>query len=446
MKAPKNNVFYRNNNWSYPKISHGEGIFLYGDDGREYIDGCSGSAVANIGHGNQEVADIASEQIKKMAFTHLSRFTTDAIEGCAQRVADLTPGDLNHVYFVSGGSEATETAWKLARQYFVERDGNSSKSRIITRWNSFHGNTMGSLSMTGVKERRAYYEPLLNPVHKINQAYCYRCPYGANPDSCQLECAYELEDAIKLIGAENVMAFVAEPIIGAAAPAVKPPRNYFKLIAKICKENDVLLIVDEVMMGFGRTGKNFGIDHFDITPDIISIAKGMSCGYSPIGAAVANDLIFSQIMEQGSGQFVHGHTYGGNPLSAAIANKVIDIMQRDECTINAEKIGKYLLNKFQELECLSYVGDVRGVGLIFGLEFVVNKKDKTPFDRSKNIKGRVMQSCLQEGLVVYPGGGTGDGVNGDHILIAPPLNITKTEADELFIRLKKGLELVDSQL
>ncbi|MFC1771486.1 aspartate aminotransferase family protein [Candidatus Margulisiibacteriota bacterium] len=446
-KAPKNNVFYRNQNWHYPKITHGKGIYLYGEDGKDYIDGCSGAAVANIGHGNEEIAEKTASQIKKLAFGHLSRFTTDCIENCAGKIASLTPGDLNHVYFVSGGSEATETALKLARQYFVERDGGkTSKFKIISRWTAFHGNTIGSLSMTGIHGRRKIYDPLLLPFPKINQAYCYRCPYKSKYPECGLACAYELEDTILKNGAQNIAGFIAEPIIGASAPGVNPPQDYFKVIRKICDKYDVLLIIDEVMSGFGRTGKNFGIDHFDILPDIMTTAKGMSCGYTPLGAAITNDEVFKTIMVKGSGNFIHGHTYAGNPLSAEIGNIVLDICSRENYFLNAAKQGAYLRQKLQDLYQYSLVGDIRGKGLMLGIEFVKDQRTKQPFPASDKVKDIFTSSCLEEGLVMYPGGGSADGVNGDHTLIAPPLNITKEEVDELFIRLEKGIKKTSKSL
>ncbi len=439
-KAPMNNVFYRNQNWDYPKIKYGKGIYLYDDKGKKYLDACSGSAVANIGHGNEEVAGRAAKQIDKIAFTHLSRFTTDEIEECAQKIAELTPGDLNHVYFVSGGSEAVETAWKLAREYFVERDHHTSKWKIISRWNSFHGNTLGSLSMTGITGRRNIYDPFLADFAKINQAYCYRCPYGKKKyPGCGLACAYELDHALNRMGAENVMAFVAEPIIGSAAAGVVPPVEYFKVIREICDKHDILLIIDEVMSGFGRTGKNFGIDHFGIVPDIMTVAKGMSCGYTPLGAAIVNEKIFKTIMLDGTGLFIHGHTYGGNPLSAGIANCVLDICKRENYYDNAVKMGRYLKKKMKTLLEYPIVGDVRGKGLMRGIEFVQDQKTKEPFDKKSDIRGMITRNCLEEGLVVYPGSGSADGIRGDHILIAPPINITKPQVDELFEKLETAI-------
>lgn len=439
-RAPKNNVFYRNQNWGYPKINHGKGIYLYGEDGKEYIDACSGSAVANIGHGNEEVADHTAEQIKKIAFTHLSRFTTDEIEECAERIANWSPGDLNHVYFISGGSEATETAIKISRQYFVERDGkNTTKWKIISRWNSFHGNTIGSLSMTGSTGRRRVYDPLLLEFPKINQAYCYRCPYNSVYPECNVSCAYELERTILRVGEENIAGFIAEPVIGSAAPGVNPPKEYFKVIREICDKYDILLILDEVMAGCGRTGKNFGIDHYDVVPDVITMAKGMSSGYTPIGATVVNDEIFENIMVKGSGAFIHGHTYGGNPLSASIANCVMKIIEREGYIENSEKQGDFLLEKLNKLYEYPIVGDIRGKGLMMGIEFVGDQETKEPFEVGRNVKGIFTKNCLEEGVVPYPGGGSVDGVRGDHVLFAPPITITREETELLYGKIEKAM-------
>ncbi|HHV27788.1 MAG TPA: aspartate aminotransferase family protein [Tissierellia bacterium] len=440
-KAPKNNVFYRNQNWHYPRIAYGKGVYLYGEDGKKYMDACSGSAVANIGHGNEEVAKATAEQIKKVAFTHLSRFTNEAIEDCAEIVSKWAPGDLNHVYFVSGGSEATETAIKLSRQYFVERDGKkTSKWKVISRWNSFHGNTMGSLSMTGSTGRRRIYDPLLINFPKINQAYCYRCPYNSSYPECNLQCAYELEKSILRWGPENIAAFIAEPVIGSAAPGVNPPKEYFKIIREICDKYDVIMILDEVMAGCGRTGKNFGIDHYEVVPDIITMAKGMSSGYSPIGAAVTNDEIFETIMIKGSGQFVHGHTYGGNPLSASIARTVMKIIEREGYIENARVQGEYLFELMEDLYKYPIVGEIRGKGLMIGIEFVKDQDTKEPFEIERNLKGIFTNNCLEEGIVPYPGGGSVDGIRGDHTLFAPPITINREEIEEFYEKLENAIQ------
>ncbi|PAB58302.1 aspartate aminotransferase family protein [Anaeromicrobium sediminis] len=447
-KAPKNHVFYRNQNWHYPKIVKGEGVYLYDEKGKKYLDGCSGSAVANIGHGNKEVAEYVKEHVERIAFTHLSRWTVDSIEDCAAKVAEWAPGDLNHVYFVSGGSESTETAIKMARQYFVERDGaSSSKWKVISKWNSFHGNTMGSLSMTGITGRRKIYDPMLINFPKIPQFYHYRNPWGCETlEETSIKAAEALEAEIIRIGADNVAAFITEPVVGSAAPGVHPTKTYFEMVRAICDKYDVLLIVDEVMAGFGRTGKKFAMEHFDVVPDIITTAKGMSCGYTPMGACIASDKIFNTIMVEGSGHFVHGHTYAGNPLSCGIAHKVIEIMEREGFVENAAVMGDYLMEKIQTLYKYPIVGDIRGKGLMIGIEFVKDQDTKEPFDTKKAVKGMLTNHCLEEGLVIYPGGGSVDGVRGDHCLIAPPVNITKEEVDELFASFEAGIQKTCKEL
>jgi adenosylmethionine-8-amino-7-oxononanoate aminotransferase len=423
----------------YPKVTHGRGIYLYGEDGKEYIDGCCGSAVANIGHGNREVAARMAEQAETLAYAHLSRFTTEPIERCAARVARLTPGDLDHCYFVSGGSEAMESALKMARQFFVESDSTSRKWRAVSRRPSFHGNTLGALSVTGADGRRDVYDPMLADFPKIGQAYCYRCPFGSTYPACGLACAEELDKTVSGAGSEQFMAFVAEPVVGSAAPGVHAPPDYFEAIQEICERHDMLLIADEVMSGFGRTGKNFGIDHYGVVPDIMAMAKGMSCGYSPLGAVVAGDKIFHTIMTEGTGHFIHGHTYGGHPLSAAVGDCVMEICEREGYYANAATQGAHLLEQMRALYDCPIVGDVRGKGLMIGVEFVADQATKEPFDPARKVRDLITLNCLDQGLVVYPGGGSVDGVRGDHFLLAPPLCITRDEVDELYRRLDAAL-------
>lgn len=451
-RAPKNNVFYRNNNWHYPKIERGEGSYLYGEDGKKYLDGCSGSAVANIGHGNKEIAEFAKEQIEKIAFTHLSRWTADSIEQCAERVARWAPLKDSYLYFLSSGSEASETAIKLARQYYVERDGSgTSKWKVISKWNSFHGNTLGALSLTGITGRRKIYDPMLINFPKIPQFYHYRNMWDAETlEKTSIKAAYALEEEILRQGADNIAAFISEPVVGSAAPGAHPTKIYFEIIRKICDKYDILFIDDEVMAGFGRTGENFAINHFggecDSTPDIIVTGKGMGCGYTPIAAAIVSDKIHHTIMTEGTGLFIHGHTYAANPLSCGIANKVLEIVERDNCVENAKIQGKYLFEKLQDLYKYPIIGDIRGKGLMIGVEIVEDKKTKTPFDSSKNVKGKLTQKCLDEGLVIYPGGGSVDGKRGDHFLLAPPLNITKEQVDELLFMLDAGVKKICDEL
>lgn len=445
--APENHVFYRNQNWHYPKIVSGSGVYLTDESGKQYLDGCSGSAVANLGHGNHEIADVAKKQIETIAYTHLSRWTCDPIEKCAQQISDFAPEGLNHVYFVSGGSEATETAIKMVREYFIEKNPQSSKWKVISKKHSFHGNTLGALSMTGIVERRTIYDPLLINFPKIDQFYHYRNPWNTQSlYETSIKAAEALEAEILFQGPENIAAFISEPVIGSAAPGVHPHPIYFKMVRKICDAYDILMIIDEVMTGFGRTGKMFAIEHYDVTPDIMCVAKGMSSGYSPIGAVIASDKVFNQIMIEGSGQFKHGHTYGGNPLSCAIASKVMSIIKRDNILGNVEKRSQQLMNKLHTLNRFNCIGDIRGKGLLMGIEFVLNKTTKEPFDKKLDVKNLITKFCLQEGLVVYPGGGSNLGKNGDHILIAPPLTISEEEVNELFRKLEKAIQLTENYL
>ncbi|WP_371381278.1 aspartate aminotransferase family protein [Sporomusa aerivorans] len=439
------NVFYRAVNKTYIEVDHGEGIYLYDTNGNKYIDACSGAAVANLGHAHPVILQAMMEQAKKVAFSHLSRWTSQPIQEAADLVAELAPGSLNKLYLVSGGSEATEAALKMARGYFVERDGQSSKYRIISRWKSFHGNTIGSLSMTGDKRRKKYTPLLLNFPH-IAPAYCYRCPFGKCQETCQVDCAHDLERAIKMEGAEYVAAFIAEPVGGAACGAIVPHKDYFKIIRQICDHYDVLLIDDEVMAGFGRTGTMFSIEDYGVVPDMICVAKGMSAGYSPLGAVIATDEIYNTY-KNGSGVFVHGHTYGGNPLSAAVALAVVKTLVKDNIVENSRRIGAYLLAQLQEkLLPFPFVGDVRGKGLMLGVEIVKDIATKEPYPVAMGMAEKLTATLVKHGVIVYPGTGNADGENGDQFLLAPPLTITKDQADELIDKMVTGFKEFDNNI
>ncbi|MDF2634922.1 MAG: Acetylornithine transaminase [Pelosinus sp.] len=424
------NVFYRNVNKQYIEVDRGEGIYLYDKAGNKYIDACSGAAVSNLGHAHPRIIDAMLKQAQSVAFSHLSRWTSKPIQELADLVASLAPGSLNKLYLVSGGSEATESALKMARQYYMERDGKSGKYRIISRWKSFHGNTIGALSMTGDKRRKKYTPLLLNFPH-IAPAYCYRCPFGKSQDTCEVDCALDLDRAIKLEGADNVAAFIAESVGGAACGAIVPHKDYFKIIRQICDHHDILFIDDEVMAGFGRTGSMFSIEDWGVTPDMICVAKGMSAGYSPLGGVIVKDEIYSAF-KQGTGVFVHGHTYGGNPLSAAVALAVVETLKEDNIVENSRKIGEYLLAQMKEkLLHFAFVGDVRGKGLMLGVEIVKDKVTREPFPVSMGMAEKLTVTLMKHGVIVYPGNGNADGENGDQFLLAPPLIITKDQADEL---------------
>lgn len=439
------NVFYRSLNKELLEVDHGEGIYLYDTKGNKYIDACSGSAVANLGHAHPAIIKAMQEQAKKVAFSHLSRWTSRPVKELADRIAALAPGTLNKLYLVSGGSEATESALKMARQYYVERDGQSSKYRVISRWKSYHGNTIGSLSMTGDKRRKKYTPLLLNFPH-IAPAYCYRCPFKKERETCQVECALDLERCIKMEDAEYVMAFIAEAVGGAACGAIVPHKDYYKIIRQICDYYDILFIDDEVMTGFGRTGNIFAINDFGVVPDLICAAKGMSAGYSPLGAVIAKQEIHDAF-KNGSGSFVHGHTYGGNPLSAAVSVAVVKVLLEDKLIENARDVGSYLLDQMKEkLLPFSFVGDVRGKGLLLGVEIVKDKKTKEPYPVGKHMAENITQILVKKGIIVYPGTGNADGINGDQFLVAPPLITTKSQADDIVKALVAGFTEVQREL
>lgn len=440
-----NPVFHRAPAKRYPLAVKSEGIYIYDQDGKRYLDGSSGALVCNIGHGVSEVVEAMTQQAKTLTFAHGSMFTTYPQKEFAEAIVSMAPGDLSRVYFVSGGSEATETALKMARQYHLER-GNVRKHKIIARWMSFHGNTLGALSMTGHVARRRMYDPYLLNFSHIPPAYCYRCPYDLTYPDCGLKCAYTLEDAILMDGPENVSAFITEPLVGSAAAAIYPPPEYFPIVREICDKYDVLFITDEVMCGCGRTGKYFAIDHWGVVPDLVATAKGLGSGYVPLGAVIAGSRIF-EAFRTGSGRFEHGHTYQGNPVACATGATVLKFMRDKGLIKKAADSGAYLLQKLEELHRRHpLVGDVRGKGLMLGMEFVQDKETREPFPPKQKIGYLVGSAAFEEGLIVYPGAGSVDGERGDHILIGPPLTIEPKEINSLVEILDVALTKVEKKV
>lgn len=429
MSESMNQVFYRNLRRFYPIADRGEGIYIYDTTGKKYIDGSGGAAVVGIGHGVKEITEAMVRQAEKISFSHGSQFTSQPTLDLAAQLARLAPEGLNKVYFLSGGSEAIETAVKMARQYQVER-GKPEKYKVISRWTSYHGNTLGALALSGHTGRRRYYLPLIQHTPHIQPAYCYRCPFGLEPEKCALECALDLEKTILYEGPDSVSAFIAEPVVGATAGALVPRQGYFQKIREICDRYDVLFIADEVMTGLGRTGKNFGIDHWNVKPDMIVAAKGLSSGYTPIFTVIVKEEIHRAIQE-GSGAFVHGHTYSQNPLSCAIALAVIDYLRKHDLISRAARMGDYFLRALQSLYRHDFVGDVRGKGLLAGIELVKDKKTKEPFDPQLRINAKIANVAFEKGLITYPGGGGADGIKGDHLLLAPPFIITEEQVDQM---------------
>jgi len=433
--------FYRNFKKTYPKAVRAEGIYIYDSEGKRYIDGCSGALVTNLGHSVPEIVEAMHEQAKRICFAHTSTFVSEPALELASILKDFAPGDLTHTWFVSGGSEATESAAKMARQYFVERDGaSSSKHLIIGRWNSFHGNTLGASGFGGHIPRRRHFLPMLKDFPHVETHYCYRCPWEKEYPSCGVLCARELEREILRVGPQNVAAFIAEPVIGATAGAVVPPPEYWPMVREICDRYDVLLIADEVMTGFGRTGRNFAVEHWNVVPDILVLGKGMGAGYAPLAGTMAREKVARAIAE-GSGVFFHGHTYGGNPLSCAVGVAVMRYLLEHNLVERAKTLGERLGAMLkEELQHIPIVGDVRGLGLMWGVELVRDRRTKEPFDRGKRAAEVASQTLMEMGLLVYPGSGMADGVRGDQFLVAPPYTISEGELEEMVRILRSGLE------
>jgi adenosylmethionine-8-amino-7-oxononanoate aminotransferase len=442
-KTNEDHVFYRNPTKFYPTASRGEGIYIYDAEGKKYIDGSGGAVVAAIGHGVKEIEDAMHEQLSKIAFTHGTHFTCSSTVKLAEKIVRMSPPSLERVYFLSGGSEAVETAVKMARQYQVDR-GMPMKYKVISRWTSYHGNTLGALALGGHTGRRRYYQPLIQHTPHLVPAYCYRCPFSLNPESCRIECADELEKTILYEGPDSVSAFMAEPVVGATAGALVPKDGYFQKIREICDRYDVLLIVDEVMTGIGRTGRNFAVDHWNVIPDMIVCAKGLGAGYYPVFCVITTDKVHKAIRE-GNGHFVHGHTYSQNPLACATGAAVLDYMEKHDLVAKSASLGSYMLDRLNILNRHAIVGDTRGLGLFAGVEIVRDKKTKETFDPKLKINALIAGRAFAKGLITYPGGGGADGINGDHILLAPPFVITEGQIDKLVGILDESIAEVEKE-
>jgi len=444
--------FFRNLKKNYPVVASATGVRITDTDGRVYLDGCSGAVVANLGHGVGEINDAIKEQLEQVAFAHTTQFVSKAGLTLAEKIVELTPPGFREgarVYFMSGGSEAVETALKMARSYFVHL-GENQRTVCLSRWQSYHGSTFGALSATGHLARRKPYEPMLPAHFHVCADYRYRCKCGFAPGPCSnIECsiaiADELESAILAAGPENVMAFIAEPIVGATLGAAVPGRSYFPRVREICDKYGVLLIADEVMTGLGRTGTAFGMDHFNVVPDIIVLGKGMAAGYQPLAAVVAAGRVV-KAFEDSSGIFEHGFTYSAHPVACAAGLATIEYVRKHNLIERVRAGESDLFKRAEELLNTGIIGDIRGKGFMMGLEFVKDRKTKEPFSAEIRISQLVAQEAMKSGLLIYPGSGFIDGVNGDHIMVAPPFTITDNEIGELFEKLKEALIRVSKQL
>jgi len=433
-------VFPRHSKHTPPVVARGEGCYLIDSTGKRYLDGSGGAAVSCLGHGDAEVTAAIKAQLDKVAFAHTGFFTSEPAEALADLLIAHAPGTLDRVYFVSGGSEATEAAIKLARQYWVEK-GQPRRGKLIARKQSYHGNTIGALSAGGNEWRRAQFAPLLLDVSHIEPCYEYRLRHeGESSEAYGRRAADALEAEILRLGPDTVMAFMAEPVVGATAGALAAAPGYFARIREICDKYGVLLILDEVMCGMGRTGSLFACEQDGVVPDILCIAKGLGAGYQPIGAMLCSAGIYETIAS-GSGFFQHGHTYLGHPVAAAAGLAVVSAILNRGLIARVQQQGEKLNARLQDrFGQHPHIGDIRGRGLFRGLEIVENRDTKAPFDPARGIAGKVKKAAFEAGLICYPMAGTIDGRNGDHVLLAPPFIIEDAQIDELTDKLAAAIE------
>jgi adenosylmethionine-8-amino-7-oxononanoate aminotransferase len=433
-------VFPRNFLKTYPRAVRGEGCFIFTAGGQRYLDASGGAAVVTIGHGVPEIGRAMAEQATQLAYAHSSQFHTEPAEKLARRILALAPSGMRgkgRVYFTSGGSEATETALKLARQYWIER-GEKKRYRVISRLQSYHGASLGALSVSGNVRRREPFAPMLQEWGHIAPCFCYRCPLGLEYPSCNVDCADELDRLLDREGSQDVAAFIFEPVVGATLGAVAPPDGYIQRIAEICRRHKILLIADEVMSGMGRTGKPFAVNNWNVSPDMILVGKGIASGYAPLGAViVAADVV--ETISRGSATFLHGFTYNAHPVTTAAGNAVLDYIERERLFERVEPAGRELRAALEKLRQYSVVGDVRGKGLLLAIEIVRDTKTREPFPADAHMASRIQEDALEAGVMTYPMQGCVDGVRGDHVLIAPPYTITSAMIQMLAAALDRAL-------
>jgi adenosylmethionine-8-amino-7-oxononanoate aminotransferase len=433
-------LLHRQLRGNYPLAASAAGCWITDAAGRKYLDASGGAAVSCLGHGHPDVLAAMHAQIDRIAYAHTSFFSTEVAEQLADALIATAPAGISHVYLVSGGSEAVEAALKLARQYFVEK-GEPQRSRFIARRNSYHGNTLGALAVGGNAWRRRQFAPLLIDVEHVAPTYAYRDQradetgeqYGAR-------LAQEFEDTVERVGGENVIAFVAETVGGATSGALTPPPGYFKRIREICDRHGILLILDEVMCGMGRTGTLHACEQEGVAPDLMAIAKGLGGGYQPVGAVLIGQPVIDAIAA-GTGFFQHGHTYIGHPVACAAALAVQRVLARDglvgRCAAQGRRLREALDEAFREHP---YVGDLRGRGLFQAIELVADRGTKAPFDPALKVNARIKKAAMDLGLMTYPMGGTIDGARGDHVLLAPPFIISEDELDLVIERLVAAVD------
>jgi len=435
-------VFHRFTSAPPPTAVRGEGIFLIDNDGRRYVDACGGAAVSCLGHNHPQVIAAVAEQTARLEYVHTGFFTSEAAEDLAALIAEMSPGSLNRTWYTGSGSEAVEAALKLARQYHLER-GDSGRSRIIARRQSYHGNTLGALAAGGSVWRRAPYEPLLIDVWEVDPCFEYRfAEPGESSEDYGLRAAQSLEDELLRSGPETVIAFIAETVVGATAGAVPPAPGYFRHVRDICDRHGVLLILDEVMCGSGRTGTFLSCEQDNVVPDIVTLGKGFGAGSQPIGAVLCTNEVYDAVA-RGSGALKHGQTYNAHPVGCAAAFAVQNLIREQHLLGRVQEAGAGLMQRLTG--CFGnhpYIGDLRGRGLLIAMELVSDRQNKTPFDPALALHQKAKAEAFDRGLLIYPSGGTIDGRSGDHILLAPPYNVTDDELDAIVELLSETIEAV----
>ena len=435
-------VFHRHLRQTPPVAAGSHGMFIRDAEGREYLDASGGAAVSSLGHAHPEVMAAMHAQIDRLAYAHTSFFTSEVAEQLADELIGSAPEGMSHVYLVSGGSEAVESALKMARQYFVEI-GQPQRTRFIARRQSYHGNTLGALAVGGNAWRREPFAPILVPATHVSPCYPYREQRAdESAEQYGLRLAAELEAAILAQGADRVIAFVAETVGGATAGVLTPVPGYFKAVRAVCDKYGVLLILDEVMCGMGRTGSLHACEQEGVVPDLMTVAKGLGGGYQPVGAVLAQRRIV-EAMSRGSGFFQHGHTYLGHPMACAAALAVQQVIRRDGLVAKVREDGIAFARMLAEaLGAHPHVGDIRGRGFFWGIELVADRASKAPFDPALKVNAAIKKDAMSRGLLCYPFGGTVDGRQGDHVLLAPPFIATRQDLQEITARLAASIDAV----
>lgn len=440
--STENHIFYQA--WKKPPlVDRAEGVRLWDKQGKEYIDACSGAVAANIGYGNRDVIEAIKEQAEQTFFAYRMHFENQAALDLAKGLVEQSAPHLNKVFFVSGGSEAVETAMKLCRQYYYDR-GEGSRHIFISRTPSYHGCTLGALALTSYAILEAPFQPLIKKYPKIPAPYCYRCHWGLTHPECGLRCAHDLDRVIREVGPKNIAGFVAEPIGGASTGALVPPEEYFDIIQDICRRHGVMLILDEVMTGFGRTGTMFAYQHWNVEADIVALSKGMAAGHYPLGAVIARESIVDAVLD--SGGFMHGHTYAGNPMACAVGRAVLKVVVEQDLPGNARAMGPVLSEGLHALaDKYPIIGQVRGRGLLQAIELVADRGSRRPLPAEATAAQLLTDVGFENGVILYPRRSI-NSLEGDHVLVAPPLIIDRPDITELLARVDKALARVSAKL